>query len=37
VLAFAINWDAVLLAVVVAMVVLCLLAAMILKELNKHW
>jgi len=36
VMALAINWDAVLLAVFVAFIVLCLLASLILKELNKH-
>ena len=35
-LVLASNGDAVLLSVVVAFVVLCLLAALILKELNKH-
>lgn len=35
-LVLAVNGDAVLLAVVAAFVVLCTLAALILKELNKH-
>lgn len=35
-LVLADNGDAVLLAVVVAFVMLCILFALILKELNKH-
>ena len=35
-LALAINWGAVGLAIVVAFSVLCLLTSLILKELNKH-